>query len=143
MTHLSPSTARALKAAGFPQPTQTPAAGQVWYNAINSSPYYITASEGERCDYVAGEVFYIDRYLNKGDVFAPNAEDILRELSKIAYPNVIRIDASSYNSSAPGVIMDAEYSVQSFPKKMFPETGFCPSLIEALANAYLKIHAPK
>ena len=77
-TAVTPRTAAALKAAGFPQPLQKPAIGQVWYNAAGT-PYHITAADGDRCDYVVGGSLFIDRYL-LNEVFAPTAEDILHQL---------------------------------------------------------------
>lgn len=139
MTHVAPQTAAALKAAGFPQPG--PDTRQLWYNDAGT-PYYVTAANGWLCDYVAGDTLFIDRYLNGGEVFAPTAEDILAELSKRVYPNIVRIDISAYDSSFPNSVQEPKYYVYSFPIDHFLNSEFGPGIAEVLASAYLSLSKP-
>lgn len=134
MTRLSSATAAALKSAGFPQPL--PAIGQVWYN-VAGTPYYVTAANGNRCDYFVRETLFIDRYLIDEN-FAPTAEDILAELSKRVYPNVIRLDVSAYDTFGLKNIQTPEYSVRSRPKNLIAGS-FHANLTESLAAAYLSL----
>jgi len=127
MTHVTPQTAAALKAAGFPQPLQTPAVGQVWYDTAGT-PYQITAADGERCDYVVGETLFIDRYLNGGEVFAPAAEDILRAMPSIS---------ARYDAVKKAFVCEIAGVWGAWGKSHHE------SLPEALALAYLNAHNPK
>lgn len=131
MTHVTPQTAAALKAAGFPQPLQTPAVGQVWYDTAGT-PYHITAADGERCDYVVNGTLFIDRYLFN-EVFAPTAEDIL---------NALGMGWCGMVFSPP------EESPQSwcccyFEGGRFSKHRWSASLAEACASAYLDKHPLK
>lgn len=128
MSHVTPQTAPALKAAGFPQPAITPAVGQVWYNTAGT-PYHITAADGDRCDYVAGEILFIDRYLFN-EVFAPTAEDILQELGAWHYLRWLP-------TSGEWGCFEVDHNGRTL--KQFRNTNAA----EACAAAYLNLHAPK
>lgn len=128
MSHTTEQAAAALKAAGFPQPG--PDTRQLWYNDAGT-PYYVTAANGWRCDYVAGETLFIDRYLNGGEVFAPTAEDILAALGEGWSLSPVKTEGKT------------SWYVT------FMEDGFVRShqwhetAAEACAAAYLNLYAPK
>lgn len=126
MSHVTPQTAVALKAAGFPQPLQKSAIGQVWYNTAGT-PYHITAADGERCDYVVGEALFIGRYLFN-EVFAPTAEDILRAMPGIS---------ARYDAVKKAFVCEIAGVWGAWGKSHHE------SLPEALALAYLNAHNPE
>lgn len=83
MNHVTRPTAIRLAQAGFPKPQ--PANGQIWYCRDGSGSFVVTGADGvgQRCDYQyigSRDAPFIDRFLNDGEVFAPAATDILREI---------------------------------------------------------------
>lgn len=69
-------------------------------------------------------------------------EDVLGELSKRVYPNLLRLDVSRYDSSKPSEIQSPKYLVYSFPGRQIFGGTFQPNLTESLATAYLSLNPP-
>lgn len=69
-------------------------------------------------------------------------EDVIGELSKRVYPNLLRLDVSRYDSSKPSEIQSPKYLVYSFPGSQLLGGTFQPNLTESLATAYLSLNPP-
>lgn len=105
----TPETARALEAAGFPQPEPEP--GQVWYNTFGT-PYVILSviAPGVLLAVDMKQEVMRNRYM-RVNCFAPTAADVLRELpegSKISWWNdsegaewECESDSLFYHSNSP------------------------------------------
>ncbi len=115
MTDLSPATAHALKAAGFPQPV--PDIRQVWL-VENNIEYWIEN------DYHVAQMFADINYHGKNYVFRPTAQHLLEALPY----------GCSVSKGTDGFQVKHQYHQQEF------STYIGNTLAEALATAYLALH---
>ena len=134
-------TAKALQNAGFPQPE--PAPGQFWYNQKGLlHVVFIEGGEG-RCflSIADGDAWPC---VDEGYIFAPQAHDILAQLAKDIYPNLIRVDISSYNSEFPKQVQAPQFCIYSLPDNQLSvlQFEFQTNPHEVAAKSYLQLHKP-
>lgn len=138
MTHLSSTTASALQEAK----RRIERLESALMDALDQNGYSLTPACSDDPQWVDSARAAID-WRGSSDVDGiQSIEDVIGELSKRVYPNLLRLDVSRYDSSKPSEIQSPKYLVYSFPGSQLLGGTFQPNLTESLATAYLSLNPP-